>query len=300
VGQTPSEPQALAAESTGALAVHATETKLLRVFKQADADSNGLLEGRELDPILRTLQGALGLAPENLEELWRNISMLDYPKAKQIGALLYLLKHADKDGDGLLDTQELKFHGLRWAEKVAGVRVDPARWQQLFDEADADSDGKLRVTELRYLLSVVWEVVLPPELTRLFRHMDADRNGVLEGFELRALAVELRSRFLLSRRAFLGVAGPENRWELLDWPAFQRLFNQMRHRSPLSRLPRPVATLFAALTGTGAAPWRTRSRTLQRALCSEVTPRDSAAMALAAGNSRMPSTCMDSLSLGSS
>mmetsp|Transcript_22904 Transcript_22904/g.53593 ORF Transcript_22904/g.53593 Transcript_22904/m.53593 type:complete len:195 (+) Transcript_22904:107-691(+) len=84
---------------------------------------------------------------------------------------------------------------------------------------------------------------LRPAMLQIFSRADADADGVLRGRELKALAVELRRRFLLPPGQYQKLATHEQ----LGWQAFKRLFAEARSASPMATLPKPMAALFAAV-----------------------------------------------------
>jgi len=151
----------------GKLSKEEVPERMQGIFARADADNDGILTREELTKATATQErrGERGDGPPP-DLIFRALD------ANQDGALseaeiagsLAALRTLDKNGDGTLASEEIR------PPMRGGMNMD-----RMFEEYDADKDGKLSKTEM------------PGRMAEMFDRADANKDGFVSKDELRSV-----------------------------------------------------------------------------------------------------------------
>jgi len=192
---------------------------IAHLFKKNDKDSNGVLEGAELDAVASKLQRRFHLPVEKYKALLaRNpAGKMDKPAFKHLFVschghspsmelppkMAHFFNAIDKDRNGLADKAELApvTEGLQrrfWVE-VSMVR-------QLATGADRNADGSLGPGEFQALVQAAREQSVfggvQPKTVAIVHKADANCNRVIDGAELATLTKIFHNRFGVAKDRF--------------------------------------------------------------------------------------------------
>jgi Ca2+-binding EF-hand superfamily protein len=134
-------------------------------FDQIDTDKDGKISRRELE------RGLMHLHPQHRPSDFIfalvELSTVDPHNQGEVQRIYDVLRKLDRNRDGKIDAEELK---------VGQQQIVQDRIKFLFDELDADKDGRISKTEAR------------GQLRQDFNQLDANRDGFIDRDELRRAA----------------------------------------------------------------------------------------------------------------
>lgn len=145
--------------------------------------------------IKRLVKGTVHLTPEQVDEINEAFKLFD------------------KDGSGMIDTDELKD-----AMKALGLAYDKRQVVRLMEQADKDGSGQIDQEEFMSLMARLLHLRNPKEeLKKAFKMYDDDDNGTISEENLIKVAQELEEVVSIEEvRLMLRIGDRENKYGGLE------------------------------------------------------------------------------------